>query len=143
MLRSGLGGLGFRYCIAACPYGVRVFNWGDSKYATDFPVGYDADYRTDGRLLFTPERPRGVVEKCTLCTELLAVGEQPFCVDSCPVGARIFGDLNDPNSEVSELVNQEGAERLLDDLGTHPDVFYVPAGRTSLGEGSDDNESGV
>ena len=130
--------IGCRYCLAACPYGVRVFNWGDAQHTEDFAVGYGADYRTDGRLLFTAERPRGVVEKCTMCVELIDDGQQPFCVDACPVGARVFGDLDDPDSEVSALVNREGAGRLLDDLGTHPDVFYLPPERSSLGTGTDD-----
>ena len=64
----------------------------------------------DGRLVFTPDRPRGVVEKCTLCVERIDVGEQPFCVEVCPVGARIFGDLNDPESEVSQLVERGGRD---------------------------------
>ena len=59
--------------------------------------------------MFTPERPKGVVEKCTFCVERIDVGEQPFCVEACPMGARIFGDLNDPDSEVSQLVNEGGA----------------------------------
>ena len=53
-------------------------------------------------------------------------GEQPFCVTVCPMGARIFGDLNDPESEVSQLVDQEGATQMLSDLGTKPRVFYIP-----------------
>jgi molybdopterin-containing oxidoreductase family iron-sulfur binding subunit len=118
--------IGCRYCMAACPYGIRVFNWGDTGHAPDFVVGYGRDYRTDGRLVFTPERPRGVVEKCTLCVERIDTGEQPFCVEVCPVGARIFGDLNDANSEVAQLVDTGGAAQLLPDLGTDPRVFYLP-----------------
>jgi molybdopterin-containing oxidoreductase family iron-sulfur binding subunit len=135
--------IGCRYCIAACPYGVRVFNWGDAKHTEDFPVGYAEDYRSDGRLVFTPERPRGVVEKCTMCVELLDAGQEPFCVEQCPAGARIFGDLDDPNSAVSKLVNEEGAQRLLDELGTKPDVFYQPATRRDLNDGSAQSESGA
>ncbi len=118
--------IGCRYCVAACPYGVRVFNWGDAKRDPDFTVGYGRDYRTDGRLVFTPERPTGVVEKCTLCVERIDNGEQPFCVDICPTGARVFGDLNDRSSEVSQLVRQGGATQLLGDLGTDPHIFYLP-----------------
>jgi molybdopterin-containing oxidoreductase family iron-sulfur binding subunit len=122
--------IGCRYCMAACPYGIRVFNWGDPEYAPDFVIGYGRDYRTeDGRLVFTPERPRGVVEKCTLCVERIDVGEEPFCVEVCPVGARIFGDLNDSNSDVSELVEAGGATQLLPDLGTDPRIFYLPVDR--------------
>ncbi len=118
--------IGCRYCIAACPYGVRIFNWGEAKREPDFTVGYGRDYRSDGRLVFTPDRPVGVVEKCTMCVERIDVGEQPFCVDICPTGARIFGDLNDRSSDVSQLVREGGAAQLLGDLGTDPHVFYLP-----------------
>jgi dimethyl sulfoxide reductase iron-sulfur subunit len=118
--------IGCRYCIAACPYGVRIFNWGDAKRDPDFTVGYGHDYRTDGRLVFTPDRPRGVVEKCTFCVERIDVGEEPFCVTVCPTGARVFGDLNDPDSQVAQLVDEDGATQLMSDLGTDPHVFYLP-----------------
>jgi molybdopterin-containing oxidoreductase family iron-sulfur binding subunit len=126
--------IGCRYCMAACPYGVRVFNWRAGAHEPDFTVGYGKDYRSDGRLVFTPDRPVGVVEKCTMCVERIDNGEQPFCVDVCPTGARVFGDLSDPNSEVSRVVNQEGARQLLEDLGTDPNVFYVPVRGTSAVE---------
>jgi dimethyl sulfoxide reductase iron-sulfur subunit len=121
--------IGCRYCMAACPYGIRVFNWGEAKQPVDFTVGYGKEYRTDGRLVFTPDRPRGVVEKCTWCVERIDVGEQPFCVEVCPAGARVFGDLNDRNSEVAQLVDEGGATQLLPDLGTDPRVFYLPVDR--------------
>jgi len=117
--------IGCRYCMAACPYGVRIFNWGDAQYAAGGVVGYGDDYRVDGRLVFTPERPKGVVEKCTFCVELIDQGEDPFCVQNCPAGARVFGDLDDPSSEVRQMV-QDGAQQLLPDLGTDPNVYYVP-----------------
>ncbi len=121
--------IGCRYCMAACPYGVRIFNWGGGEYAPGGIVGYGEDYYVDGHLVFTPVRPKGVVEKCTFCVERVGVGEKPFCVESCPLGARVFGDLNDPDSEVSELVNDGGAERLLSELGTEPNVYYLPVAR--------------
>jgi molybdopterin-containing oxidoreductase family iron-sulfur binding subunit len=117
--------IGCRYCIAACPYGVRIFNWGEASYASGSPVGYPSDYRTDGRRVFMPERPRGVVEKCTFCVERIDAGEQPFCVAVCPTGARFFGDVNDPESDVHQLV-EDGAVQLHPELGTDPNVYYVP-----------------
>jgi len=121
--------IGCRYCMAACPYGVRVFSWEKGKYAPDFPVGSGKDYRSGGRLVFTSERPLGVVEKCTLCVERTDAGKKPMCVDACPAGARIFGDLNDPASEVSVAARQRGARQLLGELGTEPSVFYLPVAK--------------
>lgn len=118
--------IGCRYCLAACPYGVRIFNWGPGERVPDFIIGYGEDYRTEGRLVFEPVRPMGVMEKCTLCVERIDVGEEPFCVTVCPVGARVFGDLDDPQSEVSTLINEEGATQLLAQLGTDPNIYYLP-----------------
>ncbi len=119
--------IGCRYCIAACPYGARVFNWKKGQYSPDFPVGYGQDYRTDERLVFTPVRPVGITEKCTFCVERIDEGQQPICVELCPAGARIFGDLNDPESEVSKAIEQHGGRQLMSELGTNPSVYYLPA----------------
>lgn len=117
--------IGCRYCMAACPYGVRVFNWGDPEYAGGGVQGYGEDYSVDGRLVFTPVRPKGVVEKCTFCVELVDAGNEPFCVQCCPAGARVFGDLDDPDSQAAQLVS-DGAQQLHPELGTNPNVYYVP-----------------
>lgn len=121
--------IGCRYCIAACPYGARSFTWEKGQYAPDFPVGFGQDYRSIGRLVFTPERPVGVAEKCTLCVERVDVGKKPMCVDACPAGARIFGDLNDAGSELSIAIQQQGGRQLLGELGTDANVFYLPVSR--------------
>ena len=63
--------------------------------------------------------------KCTLCHERLAVGEQPWCVLSCPGKARIFGDLNDPNSDVAKYIAEKGAVALHEEFGTGASVYYV------------------
>ncbi len=125
--------IGCRYCMAACPYGVRVFNWGDPvQIPSDFPLGsqevhYDPD-PTSGpnRLVSTPRRPKGVVEKCTFCVQRIDAGEVPMCVEVCPSRARIFGDQNDPSSDVSKMIRSSGAVNLLPELGTQPKVYYVP-----------------
>ena len=104
-----------RMCMAACPYNARTFNWNDPVRATG--AGYG-----DARV---PERTRGVMEKCTLCKERTDEGDEPMCVRCCPADARIFGDLDDPDSAVSRLRRDQGAEVLLEDKGTRPQVFYV------------------
>lgn len=126
--------IGCRYCMAACPYGVRTFNFGDPEYAPGGVVGYGKDYVSDGQLVFMPERAKGVMEKCTFCVERIDVGELPFCVVVCPVGARLFGDLNDLESTVSELVNEGGALQLFPELGTDPNVYYLPYRKSVTGE---------
>ncbi len=139
--------IGCRYCITACPYGVRQFNWQDpdenvregferagfdSNWYADgeYRYGYPVDHRTeDGRLVYTSKRPRGVVEKCTFCVQFVDQGISPACVRGCPGNARIFGDLDDPNSEISKVLKDRSAFRLLEDLGTEPKVFYIPPAR--------------
>jgi molybdopterin-containing oxidoreductase family iron-sulfur binding subunit len=113
--------IGCRYCMAACPYGVRVFNWGEAER----PAGHDYG--------MVEPRPVGTVEKCTLCVHRLKEDQVPSCVYSCPAQARIFGDLNDPDSDVVRAINDKGATRLLEDKGTNPKVYYLePRRRRSL-----------
>lgn len=122
--------IGCRYCEVACPYGARAFNW--QEFTGDNPA-----VPTWGE----PEvarRPKGVVEKCSFCYNRidrgLAAGltpgkddeATPACVVACPVGARKFGDLNDPDSEVSMLLKKYPSYRLREDLGTGPRVYYLP-----------------
>ena len=121
--------IGCRYCEVACPYGARSFNW----------EAFDGDNPVVPRW-GTPEvarRPRGVVEKCTFCAHRidrglalgLTPGEDPeatpACVSACPVKARTFGDLNDPESRVNQLLDESHISRLRDDLGTEPRVYYI------------------
>ncbi len=107
--------IGCRMCMAACPYNARTFNWNEPVRATGASYG-------DARV---PERGRGVMEKCTLCKERTDKGDEPMCVRCCPVDARIFGDLDDPDSAVSRLRREQSAEVLLEEKGTRPQVFYV------------------
>lgn len=108
--------IGCRMCMSACPYtGVRSFNWEEPKHPFDFSVGnQDA-----------PQHQKHVVEKCTLCWHRLAKGEEPACINSCPGRARYFGDLNDPNSEVSRLLREREYRTLLPDRGTSPSLYYL------------------
>ena len=107
--------IGCRMCMAACPYSARTFNWDEPVRATGASYG-------DARV---PERGRGVMEKCTLCKERTDEGDEPMCVRCCPADARIFGDLDDPDSAVSRLRREQSAEVLLEEKGTRPQVFYV------------------
>ena len=107
--------IGCRMCMAACPYNVRTFNWNEPARSTGFDYG-------DARV---PQRPKGVMEKCTLCEERTDAGEEPMCVHCCPADARVYGDLDDPDSEISKLRRQGNVRILLEDMGTHPQVFYL------------------
>jgi len=107
--------IGCRMCMAACPYNARTFNWAAPERSAGFSYG-------DARV---PERPRGVMEKCTLCKERTDDGDKPMCVACCPTRARVFGDLDDPNSEISRLKREGNVRILLEDKGTRPQVFYV------------------
>lgn len=108
--------IGCRMCMAACPYtGVRSFNWDEPKYSTEHAIG-DAD--------IAPHQ-KHTVEKCTFCYQRLARGEVPACMDLCPARARHFGDLDDPESEVSKLVKERSYEQLLESEGTKPSVYYL------------------
>lgn len=88
--------IGCKACVMACPYGARSFN-----------------------------HEKGTVQKCDLCLDRVDKGKLPRCVQTCHQKARIFGDLEDPNSEVSKLVNGNYTIRMLDHLGTEPHVFYI------------------
>lgn len=111
--------LGCKYCVMACPYEARIYNPGD-------PEGY-----YPGRGLVPNEEegyvdhPRGSIEKCTFCAHRLDQGREPACVATCPARARIFGDLDDPTSEVARLVASGEARPRLQELGTEPSVFYI------------------
>ena len=105
--------IGCRYCLAACPYGARSFNWRDPR---PFIEEIEPDF---------PTRMRGVVEKCTFCEERLARGEMPACVEACDAGALTFGDLEDPESKVRELLRTHFTIRRKPGLGTQPSVYYI------------------
>ncbi len=105
--------IGCRYCMAACPYGSRSFNWIDPRPSIK---NLNPDY---------PTRTKGVVEKCTFCSERLAKGQLPACVEACPEKALLFGDLNDPESEIRKELASRYTLRRKPDLGTGPNIYYV------------------
>ncbi|MDX2439984.1 MAG: 4Fe-4S dicluster domain-containing protein [Desulfobacterales bacterium] len=104
--------IGCRFCMAACPFGARSFNFRDPR---PFIEETNKDY---------PTRMKGVVEKCNFCAELLAVGKMPACVEASN-GAIAFGDLYDPESEVRKLLKTNYTIRRKQSLGTEPSVYYI------------------
>jgi len=127
--------IGCRYCIVACPYGVRSFNFKDQVEEEYHRPDLPPDRKVRGMWPF-PHRVRGVVEKCTFCfhriDEALREGKKvgvdvvPACVEACPSRARTFGDLDDPDSEVSRLLASRTSFRLREEMNTHPKVYYLP-----------------
>lgn len=152
--------IGCRYCIINCPYGVIHFNAGKTHefWRNDKSViagvttsAVEVTQRVGGTVIpyYNPDkenslpgmglRRKGIVEKCTFCDHRVSKGELPYCVEGCPANARIFGDLNDPNSEVSKLLGKFGSWQLKEHLGTEPKVFYIRSfneGNNKLGKGS-------
>jgi molybdopterin-containing oxidoreductase family iron-sulfur binding subunit len=125
--------IGCRFCIAACPYTVKYFNW--YAYHERIPPGMLCGDNPD-----VSARPKGVVEKCTFCHHRLLKAKDkaavenrtlrpgdyiPACVESCPSKAMAFGDVSDPASQVSLLAGSPRAFRLMEDLGTKPKVVYL------------------
>ena len=108
--------IGCRYCVVACPYGARSFNWRDPRQANNLKKKMNLEY---------PTRMRGVVEKCTFCEERLAKGLLPACVDACKAGALTFGDLHDPDSKVIELLKNNFTILRRPGLGTQPQIYYI------------------
>lgn len=119
--------MGCRYCVAACPYGARSFDFGWSYEAE--MVGFSQQQASEYGVARGPREkkksPVGNVRKCHFCLHRLERGEEPACVETCIGDARYFGDLNDPESIVSKLAASPRAFRLKEDLGTGPRVYYL------------------
>ncbi len=126
--------IGCRYCVNNCPYTIKYFNWGDPEFPQPIPKGFNPDVAV---------RYKGIVEKCTFCHHRLQIAREkakaegrefrpedyvPACVEACPAKAIYFGDLNDPESEVSRLAHSRRAFKLLEELGTQPKVTYLSEG---------------
>jgi len=155
--------IGCQFCQAACPYSSRDVNTDGVQYSVisynsaDTQSFYDDTHAVVPNCTSTPAetaalagtkppdkneythpdynavRPPNVIEKCTFCHHRVQNGENPYCVDSCPSGARIFGDLDDSQSEISQLLAAQGYDRLANnsgemlggEAGTDPNVFYI------------------
>jgi Fe-S-cluster-containing dehydrogenase component len=109
--------IGCRYCMAACPYWARRFNWA----APDVPPN---EVNTNQHYLGNRARKKGVVEKCTFCIHRTRQGRLPACAEACPTGARVFGNLLDPNSEIRWVLEHKRVFRLKEDLKTEPRFWY-------------------
>jgi molybdopterin-containing oxidoreductase family iron-sulfur binding subunit len=106
--------IGCRYCLIACPYNARYFSY---QEALEEPTNPDF-----------PQRAHGVSQACTFCSHLVDQGKLPACVQACErigAGALVFGDLNDPDSEISRIIAENRVQGLREDLGTEPKVYYL------------------
>jgi molybdopterin-containing oxidoreductase family iron-sulfur binding subunit len=109
--------IGCRCCMAACPYGARHFNWTKPS----IPAG---ELNPSMHYLGNRPRAKGVVEKCTFCIQRVRAGRYPACVEVCPVGARKFGNLLDPDSEIRYIIEHKRVMVLKEELNTMPKFFY-------------------
>ncbi len=111
--------IGCRACVVACPYEARTYRHEDETYFPEGPTPYELHHYQ--------EQQTGVVQKCHFCMHRVDQGLQPACVDVCLAKACYFGDLDDPNSEVSRLIATRHGYVLLYEAGTDPSVFYLPS----------------
>jgi Fe-S-cluster-containing dehydrogenase component len=109
--------IGCRYCEAACPYHARRFNWTAPTIPAD-------EINPDQGLLSNRIRPQGVVEKCTFCLHRTREGRLPACLEACPTGARVFGNVLDENSEIRWVLENKRVFVLKEELGTKPRFYY-------------------
>jgi molybdopterin-containing oxidoreductase family iron-sulfur binding subunit len=109
--------IGCRYCEAACPYHARRFNWTKPSVPADEITPVQA-------YLSNRVRPQGVMEKCTFCLHRTRNGKLPACLEACPTGARVFGNLLDPESEIRWILSHKRVFVLKEELGTKPSFFY-------------------
>jgi molybdopterin-containing oxidoreductase family iron-sulfur binding subunit len=109
--------IGCRYCEAACPYHARRFNWKKPEIPAE-------EINPDQAYLSNRIRPQGVVEKCTFCLHRTRKGKLPACAEACPTGARVFGNLLDPDSSIRWVLENKRVFVLKEELGTRPRFFY-------------------
>lgn len=109
--------VGCRYCEAACPYEARRFNFKTNTLPAD-------KKNKDQHYLGNRDRKKGVMEKCHFCVHRTREGRQPACEEACPTGARVFGNLLDPKSEIRWIIENKTVFRLKEDLNTQPQFYY-------------------
>ena len=136
--------IGCRFCMAACPYSTRVFNWEDPGLPKEIA---QKDYSCETSL---PQK-KGTVSKCDFCPDMTRMGMLPHCVTACPNGVFFFGDMNEDSVtngaetfRFSELIKDKAGYRLMEDLGTKPRVYYLPpVNRNFPFEGGLENEKNI
>ena len=118
--------IGCRFCMAACPYSTRVFNWGDPGLPVDIAA---QPYNAETSI---PQK-KGTVGKCDFCADMTRMGKLPHCVSACPNGVYMFGDMNEDSVtngaetfRFSDLMRDKAGYRLMEDMGTKPSVYYLP-----------------
>jgi len=121
--------IGCRFCMAACPYSIRVFNWEEPKQDKSLlkTEEYTPDYCGQPSV-------KGTVDKCDFCPHQIVKGELPFCVKACPNDVFAFGDMYEDavtngsgeTFKLSKLLKDRAGHRLMESLGTEPSVFYLP-----------------
>ena len=109
--------IGCRYCEAACPYHARRFNWSKPEVPA-------AEVNPNQSYLSNRVRPQGVMEKCTFCLHRTREGRLPACLEACPTGARVFGNVLDPDSEIRWVLENKRVFVLKEELGTKPRFYY-------------------
>lgn len=119
--------MGCKYCMQACPYGQRHSAEEWKSYFPESPEPELDAYQKYAKSKWEEKYGYGVASKCDFCFERVQNGKQPACVESCPAKARYFGDLNDPESEISILIRRERGFQLNPEFGTDPSVYYLLA----------------
>jgi len=109
--------IGCRYCLAACPYWGRRFNWGEPEVPKE-------EMTRKQHYLGNRMRMKGVMEKCTFCIQRTRQGKLPACAEACPTGSRVFGNLLDPDSEIRFVLKHKKVFRFKEELGTDPKFWY-------------------
>lgn len=121
--------IGCRYCLTACPYQMRSFDYGEHYNLEPRKDWYDGapspEYNQQRTRNGVYDSPIGNARKCTFCLHRITKGLKPACVETCLGHARYFGNLADPNDELWELISQNGHMRLKEELGTEPSVYYL------------------
>lgn len=110
--------IGCRACMAACPYDART-------YVRKIDGYFPTQGLTPNEEIGCGNQEKGVVTKCILCFERVKLGKEPACIEVCPPKARYFGDLDDPDSQVSQLITNNRGNQLRSEEGTNPSVYYI------------------